>query len=164
MCYIQPAAVPATDARSSVCHSLWLAGHLQDSPCHTWQSPGTLSSLWACMQSSTFPLQLLLGLRSWAGSSVALKVCAGPTLGMPKCTFFSGRLDQAIGCFHTCLRKPGLFPLISLLLLPPSLAKLHLLSSATNTSLVSSIFWPREVHEAQVSSHLGDAIFKLQFY
>lgn len=113
------------NTRSSVCLSLSLAGHLQDSPCHTAQSSGTLSSLRACMQSSTFPLQLLLGLRSWPGSSVALKVCAGPTLGMLKCTFFSGRLDQAIGCFHTHLRKSGLFPLISPLLLPPFLAKLR---------------------------------------
>lgn len=85
------------------------------------RAPGSLSSLWACMQSCTFPLQLLLGLRSWAGS---FKGHAGPTLGMLKSTFSSGRLDQAIGCFHTHLRKAGLFPVLSPLLPPPSLTKL----------------------------------------
>lgn len=84
------------------------------------RAPGTLSSLWACMQSGTSPLQLLLGLRAWAGSSIAFKIYAGPTLGMLK-----GRLDQAIGCFCTHLKKAGLFPLLSPLLPPPSLAKLH---------------------------------------
>lgn len=121
-CDLQAKALPATHGRA----------------------PGSLSSLWACMQISTFCLQLLLELRLWAGSSVAFKVCAGPTPGMLKCTFSSGRLDQAIGCFHTHLRKSDLFPLFSPFLPPPSLAKLHafiVISHKYEFGLINFLTW-----------------------